>query len=73
MATKTKLRFTIDAEGETRTLFSAFEKPNGTVYIRPKKDPFFRFPGQHLSGIKTPIYVSSQKYSIHASEDSSEK
>lgn len=71
--TISRVRFTIDAEGQPRTLFSAYEKANGAVYIRPKKDPHFRFPGQHPDGIKKPIYVSSQKYSIHPSENSPQK
>src|SRR5258708_334384 len=73
MVTKSKLRFTIEAKGEPRTIFSAYEKHDGTVFLRPKKDPMFRFPGQHPSGIKKPIYIGSQKYSIHASADSPEK
>jgi hypothetical protein len=70
MVTRSSVRFTIGAEGHPRTLFSASEKADGTIIIRPKKDPQFRLPGQHPSGIKKPIFISSQKYSIHPSTNS---
>jgi hypothetical protein len=73
MATKSKVRFTIEADGLPRTLFSIYEKHDGTVFIKPKKDLISRIPFQHPDLINKPIFIASQKYSIHPSPSSPEK
>lgn len=71
MVTRSSLRFTIDVAGQPRTTFSASEKKDGTVIIRPKKDLMLRNAGQHPSNLRhRPIVITSQKHTIHPSSDS---
>jgi hypothetical protein len=79
MATKSGLRFTIEAQGIQRSIFSVIEKKSanekvrGTLIIRPKQDVLSR-PALHQSIRDRPVrIIQSQKYTLHPSSDSLEK
>jgi hypothetical protein len=68
MSTKSSVRFTIFAGEAARTLFSVSENKKSSLTLRIKRMPRLTLPGQPVE--IAPAEVLSQKYSIHASQDS---